>query len=1213
MAETTPQQQAIESHGEPLFIRAGAGTGKTHTLVKRLAWALSHKTLRGIDHAPVITFTEKAAGELLGRVRGELRDIGEDAAALAVDGAWISTIHSMCGRILTENALEVGYDPGQEQLSDEETEDLLVEAYDLILREAGDDEALHRLDEAFGAADLADAVNEVAGQLQLAPAGIEDFDLGPLPTESPAEIVRAYSRLCTEQAAVLDASRPTEAKSYVRAVDEIEEQAARLNEALQADSADWTCAAAMQVMLKAPAPALTGLQDKAFKADVRALRDEYYATIAELAADMTRLLLDDLIVIAERVLDRHAALKREIGSLDMNDLLIKTYRLLCDEPELARRYAADFDLLMVDEFQDTDRLQCAIAKLLTDEDMSTLTTVGDEQQSIYGFRNADLEIYRSMCAEMQAHGALEVKLDVNYRSHPDILSCVEGIFSQADAFGDAFLKVAAHRNKKSTVPYLKDDDPRIHLLFAGGYDGAGVDRLRAVNAEALADEFERLHAAGASYGDMCILLRRTSKAQPFADALRSRGISCVISGGSTFYQQPEVRFLTDALRVLENRDDDAALFELLASPVFSIDDDDLLALSIVKTRLFKGKGPDEGDPADSAYFALSGTDQMPEKPAPGDPRMNPSIYDALAYQAAALPDVAEGVEPLKRAFEVLDTARSRIGSRPLGDVLGLLTAESGWIETLTAQGAEGLAAIANIERFCDLVAEQEARLGADISAISGHFVEMLRLFDEGKGARGRPGTMVSNESDAVHIMTMHAAKGLEFPIVAVDVEKDSHRPDYKLPVTLTENGRTRLFVPQLFDRESLAIINSMKGDQKGSARKAAKEQVADFDGFEDARTPGEFAAYGLQLQERREVEEEQRLIYVATTRAREMLYLLGCDTTHGVAPDEKKKETALSDHLGLIETAFFNGELPQGDTRVKLPNGGPLQLHYRRVPGDEETDGADADADAEVAATDETIPGITVADAPADLLRTHLYDLDAAPHIELSHEPLSAGTPIYSYSSLAHAAQEEAEEAPAYRYRVPARPEVEPETVSPVGSAFHATSQWIIEQGMSAADAAASPELAARVEILARRYRLDEEETTRLHEAVDAWVTGDRLAGALAFPQRQAEYPFCIEVASDAAEPLTLEGYIDLLCLPDSPADPALIVDFKTGASGEGDELTERYRLQSLCYAYAVLAAQLCSEVEVVFVRPEVGLEEVSYHYAADDLASIAADIDSYR
>ncbi len=1212
MAEKNPQQIAIESHGEPLFIRAGAGTGKTHTLVKRLAWALSHETLRGIEHAPVITFTEKAAGELLGRVRGELRDIGQDEAALAVDGAWISTIHSMCSRILTENALEVGYDPGQEQLSDEETDDLLIASFDLILREAADDEVLHRLDEVFGTSDLADAVNEAARQLQLAPAGIEDFDLGPLPQDSPAEVVRTYARACSEQAAVLDGCRPTEAKSYARAVADLEEQAARLTDALEANSTEWTCAEAIQVMLEAPAPALTGLQDAEFKAGVRAVRDEYYFAIAELAADMTRLLLDDLLAVAERVLERHAALKRQIGSLDMNDLLIKTYQLLRDEPELARMYASDFDLLMIDEFQDTDRLQCAIAKLLTDKDMTTLTTVGDEQQSIYGFRNADLEIYRSMCAEMREHGALEVKLDVNYRSHPDILSCVEGIFSQADAFGDAFLKVAAHRDKKSTVPYLADDDPRIHLLFAGGYDKATLGKLRAVNAELLADEFVRLHEVGASYGDMCILLRSTNKAAMYADALRARGISCVISGGSTFYELGEVRFLTDALRVLENRDDDAALFELLASPVFSIDDDDLLALSIVKTRLFTGKGPDEGDPSETAYFALSGTDQVPEKPAPQDPRLNPSLYDALAYQAAALPDVAEGVEPLKRAFEVLDTARSRIGSRPLGDVLTLLADESGWIETLTAQGAEGLAAIANVERFCDLVAEQEARLGADIAAISAHFVEMLRLCDENKGAKGRPGTMVSRDSDAVRIMTMHAAKGLEFPIVAVDVERVKPPSGSKSPVTLTENGRTRLFLPRLFDRESQALINGMRGDIKGKVQAAAAEQVADFSGFKDARTPGAFSAYGLQLQKRREDEEEQRLIYVAMTRAREMLYLVGCDTTHGEEPDAKKKDTALSDHLGLIETAFFNGALPQGDTRVKLPDGGTLQLHYSRVSGEEDAEVA-ADEDA-AAVTDETIPGITVDDAPADLLRTHLYDLDAASPVALSHEPLSSGTPIHSYSSLAHAAQEDGEEeASAYQYRVPARPEVEPETVSPVGSAFHATSQWIIEQGLSAADAADSPELSARVGILAHRYRLDEEETTRLHEAVDAWVTGKRLASALAFPQRQAEYPFCIEVAAKDAEPLTLEGYIDLLCLPDAPADPALIVDFKTGASGEGDELTERYRLQSLCYAYAVLASQLCSEVEVVFVRPEVGLEEVTYRYAAADLSSIAADICSYR
>lgn len=153
MPLTPSQQQAVECQGRPLFIQAGAGTGKTFTLTKRIAHGLSPQSgplIGGVENLLVITFTEKATGELLGRIRGELRAQGLKDAALHVDGALISTIHGMCSSMLRAHALEAGIDPGTAPLSDDESEALFDQAVEEVLRTHGEDARLKLLLAALG-------------------------------------------------------------------------------------------------------------------------------------------------------------------------------------------------------------------------------------------------------------------------------------------------------------------------------------------------------------------------------------------------------------------------------------------------------------------------------------------------------------------------------------------------------------------------------------------------------------------------------------------------------------------------------------------------------------------------------------------------------------------------------------------------------------------------------------------------------------------------------------------------------------------------------------------------------------------------------------------------------------------------------------------------------------------------------------------------------
>ncbi len=187
MPLTPSQQAAVESAQEPLFIQAGAGTGKTFTLTKRIAYGLSQESgplIGDVDRLLTITFTNKAAGELIGRVRAELRAQGLDEESLKIDAAWISTIHSMCRRILLSHAFDVGVDPGANLLTEDETQALSALALDALLQDNAKDARLILLFDNLGVESATKLINSLSELLMLAPGGRDDFDLGPAPASA---------------------------------------------------------------------------------------------------------------------------------------------------------------------------------------------------------------------------------------------------------------------------------------------------------------------------------------------------------------------------------------------------------------------------------------------------------------------------------------------------------------------------------------------------------------------------------------------------------------------------------------------------------------------------------------------------------------------------------------------------------------------------------------------------------------------------------------------------------------------------------------------------------------------------------------------------------------------------------------------------------------------------------------------------------------------
>ena len=1128
MALTDAQRRAVECTGRPLFIQAGAGTGKTFTLTKRLAAALADGRIPGVDNLLTITFTNKAAAELTSRVRAELRADGLIDEALAVDAAWISTIHAMCQRMLVAHAFEVGIDPGAQLLDEMESDELLVQAVDAVLEAHAGSEQLELLLGAYSKSEkLCAAITSVVKLFSTVPDAAASFDVGPAPARTQGDIVAdvygAYRSARDELAAIKFAeANKTSAKCYGYLVDYTD----ALAQTVACDLAeDMSWAELLELLEQVPTFKHSGIKKQPQRSILDECCERVDALYAYACAAYARELACALLAFADEAYGVHGTLKRARGALDIGDVLVQTQRLLVEHDDVAAAYRSQFASVMVDEFQDTDRLQVAIVKRLCDSSLATLATVGDAQQSIYGFRGADLEVYREMRAEMAEMGAESVALDVNFRSHSGILRFVESVFSTSEFFGGEFLRVTAGPANDADRPWAGRDEARVHVHIVGGKKDAdekspGIDELRRTEAQVIADEFEALAARGAAYGDMAVLLRKMSNAGIYRDALRERGIPCIVSGGSLFYSSPEVLAVTMLLRFLENCDDDEATFALLGSRLFDLGDDDLLWLATVRADRLR-------------------------VPA-GSMRRRPSLFDALGYVATHEADTCSG--DVTRAYDVLETARQQAASMPFSAVVERALIASGYYDTLRMSGLDGMSVQANIWKLCSLIDECERHVGHSIVKVAERFRGVCERVQDGTMSGGKPATMGAEHSGAVQIMTFHAAKGLEFPIVAVAEYESGGGPSGAGALNVSEDGQDFL---------------SMKLSGPRAAKAGTLAAAEGCPGLAFASDPLSFAGYARELAAQREHEESQRLLYVALTRAKDTLIVLGHDKAYG-------DDGVLADGaFASMMRAAFGETLPRDGSIVRTATGALVAVHAHIVQ-------READDDA----------GHGEVGMPAPAMRRFARVSDVPPAVSARSVRTSE---LHSYSSISKRVEQPAQLVPAM---VCLRGEDETDDeATAFGSAFHLVAQWLLDNPKPQ-----GKEFSSLVVRAAQQWGLTPERAVQLGDAVHAWLSSSLYADTLRYERRFAEYAFCVYVRDVA-----LEGFIDLLCL-DAESRSALVVDYKTGMSGSAEELQWRYLLQASCYAYAVLASGECDRVELVFVRPEAGLQEIRYRFTADDM-----------
>lgn len=1181
-----PQQlQIVKTLDRPLFVSAGAGSGKTFTLTRRIVYALSPESgpfVEHLDQVLAITFTKDAAAEIRDRVRRALIDEGMDEEALTVDDAWISTIHGMCSRILRAHALELGIDPEFTVLTD--TDELMDQAVEHVLARATAPDAAPELAASlkalyawypmageggsFGTGTtikgLVRDLLELSSQL---PGGMDDVRVarGQADTSALADAYRA----------ALGASKSSteKAQAALDAIDAFE-------------ASDKTMVDAARLMMSCTMPRAS----KAFpKEQVELLKAEAADAFINIVLACGGPALDALVGLARSVEAEYRALKAAQSALDNNDLLRMAYEALRDYPAIRAAYEGRFKMVMIDEFQDTDQMQVDLIRYLTGAGERALCTVGDAQQSIYRFRGAEVEVFRRQERKVGSSAAPEatavvdapagelVKLVRNFRSHDEVLRYVARVFDGDDGgLMQGFLDLEASDGRKDT---LVADASRRQALFVAG--GSTQERTQA-KARAIAERFRALADAGQPQGGMVLLLGRMTNADVYAQAFRDQGLDCVIAGGSVFAQAAEVQTVRALVCALANPADTAqGLMPLLASPMFALGAQEFLALA---TKLDEQTGETSRRNIDAGIMSDSDVPVLQDLPL------------------------------VTRAREVLRYALRRVGRDSFAAIARDVVNASGWFVRLAQRGPEGKAIAANVLKALDAVAEAEAEFGNSPRSI-------VLAFDRFLAGKEAPGALNEEGDGAVRIMTVHASKGLEYPVVAVAECFGVRKSSGAAQMGRVEGGAQVVALPARFDGVKLADGTFVKGDDvKKQFEHAFKGKGTSLwlppELMEDVCATGSPAEAFARLRNddlRLSLEERARLLYVAMTRARELVILAmdaGVSRGKVTAPTFDVETDLTYDVLRrILPTDAL--DMPQLDAdRLVFDNSQPGD--YELISLSDFTFGEQAfeanasldaegrlvrgDADAADNAARSTVPG--PADPKPDSFEL-VYSQAVGVRMGICPYPMRDS---YSYSSIAAALHAETEDRAAEAH-VPmdeAGDDAESDgsemtdadvaAVEPagnpmaLGSAFHAACQWLIEMGADALPA-------ERADALARLWCLTPEQRERFDVALDRWLKSAVRADLLAWPCVRAEVPFFSLGCEDediARYGAYVEGAIDALATNPADSSCALVIDYKTGGAPDEtpEQLQEKHALQARVYADVLRRAGF-EAVTVKFVRVE--------------------------
>ena len=1131
---TAAQRLAIAELEKPLFVAAGAGSGKTGVVTRRFVHAISSGYAR-VDEILTITFTKKAAAEMMGRIRELLRErwvldgrpdekqLERMAAAYRdIERAHISTIDSFCASLLRANALAAGIDPDFIAADEVQTDSIREEAFNTALRRLVEEHgtAAVKLIAAYDPGLRGELLKNVTGAYEtLRSQGGEPRLPLPEPPPDPvpaAEEVRRAIAAAREAVRSLDKATGT----MLGGLESLEV----LEAALAADGSDSLRLAEKGM----PRGNFTSVKPE-FDA-VKAAVAGYCNVVRSQAAMETLGLLDRLLVLFS---GEYQSLKHQRGLLDFGDLPIMVRDLLKGNRHIRNRVAARFRLIMVDEFQDTNPLQHEIISMISGED--NLFVVGDESQSIYGFRHAEVELFREQKEKAAAAGTL-VSLAENFRSQSEILDFVDHIFGRDDMLGDGYLKLepfAAHDGR--------EEDCRVELLLVDegcNNKETGTKKLKiepAVRAEAqlIAERLRKIfdepdEARRYGPGDTALLVRNAKRAEVYRDALMNSGIDSYLSVGSKYFGKLELGDVLNMLKVIVNPLDDVALMAVLRSPTVRLDEDELFLL-----RQAAGPGGRRGRPLWRVIQRLS-----------GDEGGAADLDDGSRGKLAAFGD---GLAELRRAA----------GREPLG-VLVRRVIDFSDLAAKAAVGPTGKQGLANLNKLQDLAADFQEVWGDDLPG----FVRFLERQRERK-SRQAEAPVEEEGVQAVRILTMHAAKGLEFPLVVLPnlgayKSNDSH--------------------VVLLDRQRRGRIGLDYKDDGGLGGKTFQYEVLKEEEY------------------RRSRREEKRLGYVAMTRARSHLILSGIAPADKPPGEGKKNSPALDwlrDILGLVRerdgTLGGSEYLDVNGVRVSFricTETEPALERFRR-----------ASYERRQRQLEPVNPEIERIPPPAGFV---------PPKISASAlDTLAACRRRYYFEQVLRAGHLLNTRGAGPRATDPAGGEgLEAWQTGTLVHAILEEAPMLDRIDVEAVTGEELDRLAGRVLEPGWRIGIDDRKNiARLLENFAASPAAARLIEAAAAGRLQRELPF-----STLLGDTILNGTIDALAVSD---DSVLVVDYKTGGPLPGglEEAAGHYRLQISAYALAAGRMFPESMVEVALVFLDRSGAETAAGYRPEDLSGLESDL----
>ena len=874
MAATMRQLSAISCHDVSMVVTAGAGTGKTFVLVEKYLNLIQDQGYR-IRDVLALTFTDKAAAEMKERVRNTIADrlkedpdnqVWKDAHEEMVI-APVMTFHSFCAQILREFAIEAGLDPGFLILDEGQSLAVGREAFETLIRRPPDEinEPLIRL--------LAQVekyhLNLILNSLSKNPETFERFKADLF--DDPGKILNSWEKFLEETRVPVikrffsDPDICDAISDFYRFFDIYRGQG---------DSAvrylGMVCPVLQELSPDLPAELLHQIAEEFLKIrpvgnigskkiwdkdDLERFREAkacliaafeeatpYFSLYLERDSVFTRStlsFLQDIGIVAEYYLELLRNIKRQANGLDFNDLIQLTRDFLNNHQDTVKRHIRPrYKYILVDEFQDTDPAQFDIITAITgvlNPDNRSLFIVGDPKQSIYLFRNADVTRFKEAQSRIlnDCRGEL-ISLDTSFRSCREVIGCVNHLFSSILASDE---KPWEFGYEPIMVCDDKKASPGSITVMLPGKAPKGSERFETKEIEAgmVADLVQNIVSSGsmlitdregvtrpAGYGDIAILIERRTHLSRYTNALSRKETPFYVHGGIGFYSRQEIYDLYSVLSFLLRPYDSAALFGVLRSPWFGFSDPVLYHLHHIK-------GAKRGW---SLYERLKACAERISR-SHEDSEVDLEIDSDEDVPSFSLSDQ----ERIVRASGLLGEWSKLAGRIPVISLVIKIIRDSG---ILTVYGAmeQGEQQAANLTKLIGIIRNKtESGYYSLFDLVNDMTISISDEEREGEAA------LDTLSQTSVNIMTVHASKGLEFPVVILP-DMGSSREGRQDPILSGDNPH---------------IIGV---------------KIPDPDADYDMRETPVYTALSL-IQKEKEAAERKRLFYVGSTRARDHLVFCG--------------------------------------------------------------------------------------------------------------------------------------------------------------------------------------------------------------------------------------------------------------------------------------------------------------------------------------------------